>query len=233
MRSFAFMTLLIAAIVQSIGCCGPMGCGVGCGRLGDHCYDCEGGFGPRYAATGPIDALRQARRSMVCGGGCGEVYYGEWTSTPPYAQDPCCGSEFVGGGTRCEPFCWQPGTLLAGLYGQRFYEGCDDCCQSCGGECDGDCGNFETSDMAPVDSTVGRHAMSSGMMASQTRGNQVPQIDPYTRNSTVKTNPRQSGYPVSTGKSSSSSGMISNSPPPSPSARMSGGQPPRSMNQRR
>lgn len=114
------------------GCCTPGLMGPGCGVAGDHCYDCEGGFGPRQPlATGPIDALRNMRRSLVCGGGCGEVYYGEWISTPPHCQDPCHGDQFVGGGVPGRPFCWQPGALLGNFYGTRFDDGG---CQDCGSE---------------------------------------------------------------------------------------------------
>ena len=141
MRTLTLMTLVLAACLQATGCCGPM-MGPGCGIAGGNCYDCEGGFGPRHMATGPIDALRNARRSLVCGGGCSEVYYGEWMSTPPDCADPCCGSEFVGGATKCAPFCWQPGALLGNFYGRRFDDccnaGCDSCatCDDCG--CEGD-----------------------------------------------------------------------------------------------
>ncbi len=128
-------------------CCGPVGCetgcvdggcgvGLNCATAGDHCYDCEGAsIGSRTIPYGPLDHLRMARKRLVCGGGCGEVYYGEWRSTPPDACDPCQGGQFVGGAVPCRPFCWQPGMLLqaaCGLYGGRFCDGCgssfDDCC---------------------------------------------------------------------------------------------------------
>ncbi len=119
-----------------------MGCGPGCGTTS--CYDCDGTSG-RAIPYGPIDALRQAKRNLVCGGGCGETYVGEWRSTPPDACDPCCGDQFVGGATPCRPFCWQPGALLStlpGLYGGRFCSGAESsvdcgCATDC---CDGGCG---------------------------------------------------------------------------------------------
>jgi hypothetical protein len=128
MRNLLFLTTLVALCVSAVGCAGPLGC-----RLaGDNCYDCAGGYvSERPLATGPIDALRQARRSLVCGGGCGEVYYGEWISSPPDCQDPCHGSEFVGGAVPGRPFCWQPGTLIGGLYGSRFQGGGDCGCSTC------------------------------------------------------------------------------------------------------
>ncbi len=143
MRSFVLYSVLFACL-SAIGCAGPMGMGPGCGSYCDSCNDCEGGFGPRHPlASGPIDALRNARRSLTCGGGCGEVYYGEWQNSPPDCVDPCCGSQFVGGAVPCTPFCWQPGALIGGLvsnlYGYRFDDcGCDggyvsDCgCSDCG-----------------------------------------------------------------------------------------------------
>lgn len=144
MRQLLLLTGL-AVILTSLGCCSPCGVGPGCAALDGGCFDCEGGFGPRHMATGPLDALRQARRSLVCGGGCGEVYYGEWISTPPYAHDPCDGAGCV---ERCTPYCvspgiFRPGALIAGLYGKRFSDcgGCEACsdagcggCDSCGGE---------------------------------------------------------------------------------------------------
>ncbi|MEZ6096952.1 MAG: hypothetical protein R3C03_22475 [Pirellulaceae bacterium] len=136
MRSLVCIALVLGSVFAT-GCVGPMGMGPGCGLNCDSCYDCEGGYGTRQPiATGPIDALRNAKRSLVCGGGCGEVYYGEWVNSPPDCSDPCCGNQFVGGAVPCTPFCWQPGALLGNLYGHRFDScdsgGCDDC--GCGGE---------------------------------------------------------------------------------------------------
>ncbi len=124
------MIYLGIALILSSGCCTPQGCGFGCRAL-DGCYDCEGGFGPPRIPHGPIDGLRQAKRSLVCGRGCGEVYYGEWISTPPDCCDPCCGDQFVGGAVRCTPFCWEPGTLLRHLYGRRMCACGESDCDSC------------------------------------------------------------------------------------------------------
>ncbi len=157
MRYLMFLSLLVIS-VASTGCCGSFG--PGCGALQGGCYDCDGGFGPRGQATGPIDALRQAKRSLVCGGGCGEVYYGEWISTPPLCNDPCCGDQFIGGGVRAQPFCTpvsalRPRNLLVNLYGKRF---CDDCgtsatCDSCFSgcdSCDGGCSSCGETNGGPV-----------------------------------------------------------------------------------
>ena len=140
--NWLFGAMAIGICVIATGCCGPIGCGVGCNLPGDSCHDCDGCYSPeRPIPHGPIDALRQMKRSLVCGGGCGEVYYGEWTSTPPDAYDPCCGDRFVGGATKCRPFCWQPGMFLGNLYGKRFCEGGIDCgCDDCAGVGYDDCG---------------------------------------------------------------------------------------------
>lgn len=139
--SFILTSVIIASLMTGC-CCGPCG-NMGGGGCVTDCNDCDGvtyGRNPTMA-SGPLQHLTMLRKSMVCGGGCGEVYYGEWQSTPPDACDPCCGDQFVGGATPCQPFCWQwrPGQLLYGflsnVYGQRLCEGSggyfDDC--SCGG----------------------------------------------------------------------------------------------------
>lgn len=205
MRRFVLITLSQLLLVPMLGCLSPMG--VGCGRYGDHCYDCEGGFGPRYAATGPLDALRQVGRSMVCGGGCGEVYYGEWISTPPYATDPCYGSEFTGAGCRerVEPLCYPPGGLLAALYGQRYYEGCDDCCDNCSGAVIEGSHEGEVHEDALAGGVIGRRMnRSSSTMAAQPHGTiAAPQVDPITRQATMtaKYATQRGNHPVSTSRS--------------------------------
>lgn len=142
---------IILAAVSFSGCCAPMG-PIGPGCAVPSCSDCSGcGASNQYIANGPLDAIRNARRKMVCGSGCGEAYVGEWISTPPDAMDPCCGEQFVGGATKCRPFCWQPGNLFRGMYGQRVCSGdasstpcavstnfCDRC--KGGGTCGGSCG---------------------------------------------------------------------------------------------
>ncbi len=135
-------TAFFLTAISFSGCCAPMGpIGPGCANMS--CNDCSGcGTATRYIANGPIDALRNARRRMTCGSGCGEAYMGEWISTPPDAMDPCCGEQFVGGASKCRPFCWQPGTMIRGLYGSRFCSG-DASSTPCGCSdslCDGSCG---------------------------------------------------------------------------------------------
>jgi hypothetical protein len=132
MVRFSLLAAGLLVSILSIGCCGPMGCGPGCGSYA--CNDCDGGCGPTMACS-PMDGMRQFKRSLVCGGGCGEAYMGEWISTPPDACDPCCGDQWVGGATACRPFCWQPGALLSRLqlYGQRCRDAAcgDACCDPC------------------------------------------------------------------------------------------------------
>lgn len=146
MSRFLLVAVSFAIAIASIGCCGPMGCGPGCGTA--DCFDCDGaGYGKRMIPARPLDGLRQFRKSLVCGSGCGEVYYDEWISTPPDCADPCCGDQFVGGAVPCRPGCWEPGSLLRRLYtgrllGGRYCSG-DESSAPCGcGEtsCDGGCG---------------------------------------------------------------------------------------------
>ena len=139
-----YFTLVLGLIGSFSGCCGPTGRITQCNGCND---SLDGGFGGGCQAqpTSLYGSLMNARRQLVCGSGCGEAYYGEWISTPPDAQDPCCGGQFVGGATKCQqPFCWQPGTIfgnLGGLYGSRNCDfrsnafsdlgggcACDDCC---------------------------------------------------------------------------------------------------------
>ncbi|MEM9413610.1 MAG: hypothetical protein AAGA30_21060 [Planctomycetota bacterium] len=169
--SCIYSAFIAAALLMGGCCCGPMGsCGPG-GCVTD-CHDCEGGGVPM--AYGPLQHLNRMRKSLVCGGGCGEVYYGEWQSTPPDACDPCCDDQFVGGAVPCQPFCWRPGAIfgfLTGIYGQRFCEGsgtsagtcgCGVFDNSCGGGCSSGCGcdsgvvssgNYESGNCATCNST--------------------------------------------------------------------------------
>ena len=111
---------------MSIGCCGPIGCGVAnpIWHGGVNCVE------PVYR---PIDGLRQLRGRWACESGCGETYYGEWRSTPPDAQDPCCDQGCVANREFCWRGCWQPGSMLRGLYGVRY---CDDYGSNPGCDCE-------------------------------------------------------------------------------------------------
>lgn len=129
-RISALVITGIATAMAAGCCCDPVGYGCVDG------YGCDDGYS-RVVPYGPLQGLNQLRKRMVCGSGCGEVYLGEWRSTPPDACDPCCGPDWVGGAVPCEPFCfrWRPGALLGALYGKRF---CGEC-----GEHFGDCACLE------------------------------------------------------------------------------------------
>jgi hypothetical protein len=139
------MTTTLAGCICGPTCGGYAGgyeheyCGVGHGGCGGGCDagcgECCDGCGPDWnhhpLACGPIDAVRHAKRSLVCGAGCGDVYYGEWLSTPPCC-DPCqdCGV-LCGRPPRIRPFRLV-GRIVSSLYGYRFCETCchaaEDCC---------------------------------------------------------------------------------------------------------
>ncbi len=175
----SLMTALVAIIAT--GCCGPMGCGVGCGNIS--CNDCDGGF-RQPMCGGPLDAVRNLRRNAICGSGCGETYIGEWISTPPDCNDPCCGSDFVGGAVKARPFCrTQPlclgcGGLLRALYGKRNCSG-DESSQPCAGD-SGLCGSCSSSDLVIEDYTeiesevVVPGPVSGGCGCSACRGPESP-----------------------------------------------------------
>lgn len=141
-------SMVLALVGAFTGCCGVSG------RV-SQCNGCNDGYGGGASCsprpTGPLDALMSWRRELVCGSGCGEVYHGEWISTPPDCNDPCCGGQFVGGAVKARPFCVQPGTIfgnLSSLYGTRNCEFCGNAFTDCGcgdsggigGDCGGGCG---------------------------------------------------------------------------------------------
>ncbi len=143
----------------------------------------------------PIQNMRNLRRSLVCGSGCGEAYVGEWMSTPPDAADPCCGDQWVGGATPCRPFCWTPGTILGNLYGGRFCTGAESS-SPCG------CGDFSCdgggSEEYFGEEYLGEEDISSHVetgcatcdarssITSSTRvAGRIPTVDPMTRSSTM------------------------------------------------
>ena len=140
-RYLLFLLSAIVVCVMAVGCCGPRGCGVGCGV--NTCSDCDGiGYGEKVIPQRPFDRIRNA--SLFCGSGCGEVYVDEWLSTPPDDNDPCCGTDWVGGATPWQPCCWRPGDLLrrceVALLGRRDcgVQSSVDC--GCGVGCGAGCG---------------------------------------------------------------------------------------------
>lgn len=189
-----FLLLGLCVCLASIGCAIPVGGPYG-GLACDSCGDCDGGYvgghvGGHVLPYGPLAALRQAKRNLVCGGGgCGEVYHGEWSSYPPDCVDPCVGDSYAGCSAGCGPAgcaaCLAPGALLPrnivpALYGKRIYQsydaaGCGSC-GDCGGGCS-DCGGPEYVDeggamMHPSGCNCGGHATSSPTPAvSSTRSN--------------------------------------------------------------
>lgn len=162
MVRFAFLVIGVIAMATS-GCCGPRGCGIGCETGCGDCgaasvSSCGCGVG---ACGGPLAALRNARRSMICGSGCGEAYIGEWISTPPDCDDPCCDDQFVGGAVKARPFCrpnCRPncGCLLGAIYGKRNCSGSESSVPCGCGElnCGGcDVGSYTTSEYVVDDYT--------------------------------------------------------------------------------
>jgi hypothetical protein len=143
------LSVLLLATFAS-GCCCidrvycPSGCGnewdpvlgscEGCGSCGDG-GSCGGGD-----CTGKTPC-QLARHGLTCGAGCGEIYWGEWTSDPPDECDPCddCGNYI---GPRCCPPRWWERLKAgsSGLWGWRCgAEACCDHgsgCSSCGGDHD-------------------------------------------------------------------------------------------------
>lgn len=61
---------------------------------------CDAPYGPPYAPCGPLTWLfRLFDGDGWCGGGCGEVYCGDWASDPPDCCDPCDRlGNYTGGG---------------------------------------------------------------------------------------------------------------------------------------
>ena len=159
-RWLASLAILVTVLLS--GCMCIQDVGTGCMDPCDQCDSC----GPRPIPRNPCEGLRQIRRSIVCGGGCGEVYYGEWLSTPPDCVDPCdsCQNWSGGCGEKCFP-CVRLHSLLSCLVGKRLHcddahdvfdicricgqarceSGCDTC-SSCGGGDSGDDGDSIISD---------------------------------------------------------------------------------------
>lgn len=138
------MFRLILATSACFALCALSGC-----VSGPQCNDCNGFGNQGFIAHRPLDSMRQFRRSLTCGSGCGETYYDEWTSSPPDCCDPCpefgyndCGPG-VGLCGDCGGHCGVHGgcgirpvraaaRLVKAVYGKRFCDGCGydtgDCC---------------------------------------------------------------------------------------------------------
>ena len=73
MIRLSLIVTCLAISMMSIGCCAPMGCNsCGIGGCGSDGTIVRGGL-----AGGPLDGLRQMKRNMTCGNGCGETYFGD------------------------------------------------------------------------------------------------------------------------------------------------------------
>ena len=159
--------LLTASIViaaASTGCVGMGHGGLGAG-LPCHCGDCDGCgdcgvAGPGHG--GPFTSLRNWRRNLVCGGGCGEIYYGDWINHGPDCCDACDNQVAVVGPHRRVRPLRTTARFLTGLYGVRYCDDCsmsmDECCcdSGCDAGCDGGCASCGgmVSNSVPTDAMV-------------------------------------------------------------------------------
>ncbi len=104
------------------GSCGmDGGCG-GCGGCGVSGWGWAPGHGP------VMGVLRLVRQALVCGFGCGQVYWCDWISDPPACQDPCSFSYGDGGCGSCTM-----GGCGGGCGEAVIESGCTSGC--CGGGC--------------------------------------------------------------------------------------------------
>lgn len=158
--------------VSAAGCCGAGNCG-SCGIGGCGVTDC--GVAPKtpFCRTyeeriaGGNAACGTCATSVGCcnGGikgwlhnnatccrGCGDVYWGEWTSDPPDCCDPCdqCGNFTGSGGLCCRQSC------LPNL--RRLFQSHRYCPGECGGGCGPSCGDCGGSGCASCGGGVGYHS---------------------------------------------------------------------------
>lgn len=145
--TLSVVSLATAIIALASGCCvdrqfGPHGHGVGPYVAGgcDGCGDEKcGGVG--HIAQHPFDHLTKG-----FGGGCGEVYWDEWISDPPYCCDPCDDhGNWVG--TKCCPRWLKNGWRT--LWGARHGGHADGCgCETCATPHHGGCSSCGKGDPA-------------------------------------------------------------------------------------
>ena len=87
---------------------GPLHNTIGCGGCDDgHCHNCDG-YNPPFGSV---------RKTLACGSGCGEVYYGEWLSNPPNTCNDCDARGFAYGTNPRIPWLWQPFRVFGYKYG--------------------------------------------------------------------------------------------------------------------
>ena len=123
-----------------------------CSSCGEDCCNCDG-YNPPFG---------NIRRTLACGSGCGEIYYGDWVSNPPNSCNECdargyayginsrfpwlcnywrwwwrpLGVQYRPNGGYGNPYrCAHPGL---GDYGYRTWPLLGDPC-GCGGGCESGC----------------------------------------------------------------------------------------------
>ena len=181
MRRFLALGFIVSSLFLT-GCVGWGPCGderfVGpfrgavndiCTTCNDHCNNCDG-YNPPFG---------NIRRTLACGSGCGEIYYGEWVSNPPNTCNECDARGYAFGiNARAPWLCnvWWPwgvkyrdpvsgyGNPLRGTHrGIHQYGGWrsgywdrvgvvgDGCgCGTCTGGCESGCANGDCAPNAPA-----------------------------------------------------------------------------------
>lgn len=139
MRQRLLLGGLVSAVmvIAATGCCCIDGGSCGPRSRGPSASCGSAGCGNCGAGVGGCGIVSRVRNSLTCGGGCGDLYVGDWHNYPP-GQDPCddCGNDCGGG---CgDAACRRPLlTVLRRLWGVRYCGGCETGCSDCGyGGCD-------------------------------------------------------------------------------------------------
>jgi hypothetical protein len=136
-RRLGIVALVLWAAGFGSGCCclDRMYCPQGCEAGPDPLLDsCNGGGSCGGCCPGPFSQM--AKCGLTCGGGCGNIYWGEWINNPPDQCDPCNNCGNFTGPRCCPPLFWDQfwGGLCC-LWGGRFDSCCNQHsgCASCGG----------------------------------------------------------------------------------------------------
>lgn len=104
-------------------CCGSTDRQIGSSCESGHCDRCDGGTRAPLGAYAGLPLAVRLKQRLACGDGCGEVYFGEWISTPP-TPDPCdYDGQYTGVGNDMTMHSHaQPvRTLLRKIAGIRFF----------------------------------------------------------------------------------------------------------------
>ena len=80
-----------------------------CTTCDDHCGSCDG----------CLPVFGNLRKTLACGSGCGEIYYGEWMSNPPNTCNECDARGHAFGAPSRIPWLCNPFPLWGYQYGQR------------------------------------------------------------------------------------------------------------------